>query len=138
MPSLSHGLQNRRGSEECGKLDDYQLRCASFLSRRTPGVPAMAPSKAAGSATFLRAARQGSIQHKPCAILALADPPLAGMAELADAADSKSAGPCGHGGSTPPPGTKKTIAYLQPYSFIAVRHYAEFMAFAIFVVACFS
>src|SRR6185437_7614321 len=27
------------------------------------------------------------------------------MAELADAADSKSAGPCGHGGSTPPPGT---------------------------------
>src|ERR1039458_6573347 len=32
-------------------------------------------------------------------------PPKAGMAELADAADSKSAGPCGHGGSTPPPGT---------------------------------
>jgi hypothetical protein len=32
-------------------------------------------------------------------------PPLAGMAELADAADSKSADPCGHGGSTPPPGT---------------------------------
>jgi hypothetical protein len=30
----------------------------------------------------------------------------AGMAELADAADSKSADPCGHGGSTPPPGTK--------------------------------
>ena len=29
----------------------------------------------------------------------------AGMAELADAADSKSADPCGHGGSTPPPGT---------------------------------
>lgn len=27
------------------------------------------------------------------------------MAELADAADSKSADPCGHGGSTPPPGT---------------------------------
>ena len=35
--------------------------------------------------------RTGSIQHKPCAILALANPPLAGMAELADAADSKSA-----------------------------------------------
>jgi hypothetical protein len=52
--------------------------------------------------------RTGSIQHKPCAILALADPPLAGMAELADAADSKSADPCGHGGSTPPPGTSKT------------------------------
>src|ERR1035438_675286 len=34
--------------------------------------------------------RGGSSQHKPCAILALADPPLAGMAELADAADSKS------------------------------------------------
>ena len=33
-------------------------------------------------------------------------PTPAGMAELADAADSKSAGPCGHGGSTPPPGTK--------------------------------
>ena len=32
-------------------------------------------------------------------------PPEAGMAELADAADSKSADPCGHGGSTPPPGT---------------------------------
>ena len=32
--------------------------------------------------------------------------PRAGMAELADAADSKSAGPCGHGGSTPPPGTR--------------------------------
>jgi hypothetical protein len=31
----------------------------------------------------------------------------AGMAELADAADSKSADPCGHGGSTPPPGTNK-------------------------------
>ena len=30
------------------------------------------------------------------------------MAELADAADSKSADPCGHGGSTPPPGTNKT------------------------------
>jgi hypothetical protein len=30
---------------------------------------------------------------------------FAGMAELADAADSKSAGPRGHGGSTPPPGT---------------------------------
>ncbi len=34
-------------------------------------------------------------------------PPNAGMAELADAADSKSADPCGHGGSTPPPGTIK-------------------------------
>ena len=33
--------------------------------------------------------------------------PRAGMAELADAADSKSADPCGHGGSTPPPGTNK-------------------------------
>jgi hypothetical protein len=32
-------------------------------------------------------------------------PTPAGMAELADAADSKSADPCGHGGSTPPPGT---------------------------------
>ena len=32
-------------------------------------------------------------------------PSKAGMAELADAADSKSADPCGHGGSTPPPGT---------------------------------
>src|ERR1700761_3264433 len=32
----------------------------------------------------------------------------AGMAELADAADSKSADPCGRGGSTPPPGTKVT------------------------------
>jgi hypothetical protein len=31
----------------------------------------------------------------------------AGMAELADAADSKSADPCGRGGSTPPPGTNK-------------------------------
>ena len=33
------------------------------------------------------------------------------MAELADAADSKSADPCGHGGSTPPPGTNKTKEY---------------------------
>ena len=33
------------------------------------------------------------------------------MAELADAADSKSAGPCGHGGSTPPPGTIKSTTY---------------------------
>lgn len=32
------------------------------------------------------------------------------MAELADAADSKSADPCGHGGSTPPPGTNKNKA----------------------------
>ncbi len=31
---------------------------------------------------------------------------IAGMAELADAADSKSADPCDRGGSTPPPGTK--------------------------------
>ena len=38
-------------------------------------------------------------------------PPEAGMAELADAADSKSAGPCGHGGSTPPPGTN--LIYYQ-------------------------
>jgi hypothetical protein len=38
----------------------------------------------------------------------LSSPTLAGMAELADAADSKSADPCGHGGSTPPPGTNKT------------------------------
>src|ERR1019366_4049109 len=38
-------------------------------------------------------------------------PPYAGMAELADAADSKSADPCGHGGSTPPPGTIKSISY---------------------------
>ncbi len=36
-------------------------------------------------------------------------PPEAGMAELADAADSKSAGPCGHGGSTPPPGTRAKL-----------------------------
>jgi hypothetical protein len=40
--------------------------------------------------------------------------PEAGMAELADAADSKSAGPCGHGGSTPPPGTNK-INTLRKY-----------------------
>jgi hypothetical protein len=32
------------------------------------------------------------------------------MAELADAADSKSADPCGHGGSTPPPGTNTKSA----------------------------
>ena len=32
------------------------------------------------------------------------------MAELADAADSKSADPCDRGGSTPPPGT--TFAYF--------------------------
>src|SRR5215831_8604103 len=37
----------------------------------------------------------------------------AGMAELADAADSKSADPCGHGGSTPPPGTNKTKSLSQ-------------------------
>ena len=29
------------------------------------------------------------------------------MAELADAADSKSADPCDRGGSTPPPGTNR-------------------------------
>ena len=39
------------------------------------------------------------------AILGECNPNPAGMAELADAADSKSADPCGHGGSTPPPGT---------------------------------
>jgi hypothetical protein len=39
---------------------------------------------------------------KPLSISGL---PLAGMAELADAADSKSADPCDRGGSTPPPGT---------------------------------
>ena len=37
----------------------------------------------------------------------------AGMAELADAADSKSADPCGHGGSTPPPGTSLKHYYNQ-------------------------
>ena len=36
----------------------------------------------------------------------------AGMAELADAADSKSAGPRGHGGSTPPPGTNSILLNL--------------------------
>ena len=34
-------------------------------------------------------------------------PTPAGMAELADAADSKSADPCGHGGSTPLPAPDK-------------------------------
>ena len=50
-----------------------------------------------------------------CAILFMHTSP-AGMAELADAADSKSADPCGHGGSTPPPGTMlntHTISHLQ-------------------------
>src|SRR5579875_2399404 len=36
----------------------------------------------------------------------------AGMAELADAADSKSADPCDRGGSTPPPGTIKSLQNL--------------------------
>src|SRR4051812_44170524 len=35
------------------------------------------------------------------------------MAELADAADSKSAGPCALGGSIPPPGTIFFISILQ-------------------------
>src|SRR5579862_8658577 len=39
----------------------------------------------------------GGEWSKGCAILLRADPTQAGMAELADAADSKSAGPCGHG-----------------------------------------
>src|ERR1700753_346684 len=34
------------------------------------------------------------------------------MAELADAADSKSADPCGRGGSTPPPGTNLFYSVL--------------------------
>ena len=48
----------------------------------------------------------------------------AGMAELADAADSKSADPCGRGGSTPPPGTNKIKSLY--FSLVAVR-YGEFV-----------
>src|ERR1700677_874349 len=51
-----------------------------------------------------RARRIWRISQRLCDTFEAA-PPEAGMAELADAADSKSAGPCGHGGSTPPPGT---------------------------------
>ena len=51
----------------------------------------------------LRCERSGPATYA-YAILSLELAP-AGMAELADAADSKSADPCGHGGSTPPPGT---------------------------------
>jgi hypothetical protein len=40
--------------------------------------------------------------------------PFAGMAELADAADSKSAGPRALGGSIPPPGTSRTLAHPRP------------------------
>jgi hypothetical protein len=43
-------------------------------------------------------------------------PTNAGMAELADAADSKSADPCGHGGSTPPPGTNLRSADSTDYA----------------------
>ena len=46
--------------------------------------------------------------HRPAVGMLILRRLKAGMAELADAADSKSADPCGHGGSTPPPGTNKT------------------------------
>ena len=52
------------------------------------------------------------------------------MAELADAADSKSAGPCGHGGSTPPPGTSpksKTFSFCDAAVLQAARRYATGM-----------
>jgi hypothetical protein len=67
------------------------------LQRRQPGVGQKIASSQRGHAAH---SSQRAI-YSEC-------PPLhAGMAELADAADSKSAGPCGHGGSTPPPGTKQ-------------------------------
>jgi hypothetical protein len=47
--------------------------------------------------------------------------PSAGMAELADAADSKSADPCGHGGSTPPPGTMLKLFENQLFTKLAER-----------------
>jgi hypothetical protein len=43
------------------------------------------------------------------------------MAELADAADSKSADPCGHGGSTPPPGTSLKPFENQLFTKLAKR-----------------
>src|ERR1039458_3731975 len=56
-------------------------------------------------ASAARAARHVADKPKAMRYFGSGSPPEAGMAELADAADSKSAGPCGHGGSTPPPGT---------------------------------
>jgi hypothetical protein len=47
-------------------------------------------------------------------------PTPAGMAELADAADSKSADPCGHGGSTPPPGTSSNFLRISRMPFCQI------------------
>ncbi len=86
MPSLSHrdcrcgGVVGRSAQEKCAALTVEGFACAAAC-----GV--------------WRTARSYAILWKQ-------NPTQAGMAELADAADSKSAGPCGHGGSTPPPGTR--------------------------------
>jgi hypothetical protein len=50
----------------------------------------------------------------------------AGMAELADAADSKSADPCGHGGSTPPPGTIESTTYTTPITILDTTQFSFF------------
>ena len=60
------------------------------------------------ASTMLRPVHHSGPPTKAYAILFM-HPTLAGMAELADAADSKSADPCGHGGSTPPPGTSLNL-----------------------------
>ena len=74
-----------------------QFRCNSG---RIWGARLLRWQRRAGNLRFAVAPRSRAVRYFESGF-----PPRAGMAELADAADSKSAGPCGHGGSTPPPGT---------------------------------
>jgi hypothetical protein len=69
-------------------------------------------------------AAQAGKAIRVCAILKSV-PFQAGMAELADAADSKSADPCGRGGSTPPPGTKTIfrMSCLEDHEFVRAKFF---------------
>ena len=69
------------------------VRVATRSGAAIPGLATQASQSVADKARLMRYLGSGI-------------PSQAGMAELADAADSKSADPCGHGGSTPPPGTQ--------------------------------
>src|SRR5580693_7600194 len=97
LPSLSHGCLLRDGHLGSGRMEENLQRT---YERATCGEWIFL-----GRLQGWKWYGGGSEWIKGCAILLRADPTQAGMAELADAADSKSAGPCGHGGSTPPPGT---------------------------------
>src|SRR5579862_3792456 len=89
-----------------GERTPIRDKTGQNLQRRQPGV-----------GQKIESSQRGHAAHSSQRAIYSECPPLhAGMAELADAADSKSAGPCGHGGSTPPPGTSLKCIQLQQFA----------------------